>query len=80
MQRSLVDPDNRRLVDFDRFRRTTRLALDDGESSRGLADDKLWLTSRALRLRRQRPAAVRAPVHLPRATHDFPAPARLRAQ
>lgn len=48
--RSLVDPDNRRPVDYpDRSSRLAR--LDAGEGSRDLDDDKLWVTSRALRLR-----------------------------
>jgi (1->4)-alpha-D-glucan 1-alpha-D-glucosylmutase len=49
---SLVDPDNRRPVDYKR--RIERLArLDDGAHPDGLADEKLLVTSRALRLRRQ---------------------------
>jgi (1->4)-alpha-D-glucan 1-alpha-D-glucosylmutase len=48
---SLVDPDNRRPVDFEL--RARRLAeLDAGATRDGLDDDKLWVTSRALRLRR----------------------------
>ena len=51
---SLVDPDNRRPVDFaDRRARLAR--LDAGDSPRDLADEKLLVTSRALRLRRERP-------------------------
>ncbi len=54
VQRSLVDPDNRRPVDFSAH--AERLAsLDNGAASRDLADDKLWVISRALRLRRARP-------------------------
>ncbi|WP_238158105.1 malto-oligosyltrehalose synthase [Kribbella voronezhensis] len=49
---SLVDPDNRRPVDY--AQRIARLArLDDGARPDGLADEKLLVTSRALRHRRQ---------------------------
>ncbi|GAA1533926.1 malto-oligosyltrehalose synthase [Kribbella lupini] len=49
---SLVDPDNRRPVDYEeRIRRLAR--LDGGGSPQDLADEKLLVTSRALRLRRQ---------------------------
>jgi malto-oligosyltrehalose synthase len=51
---SLVDPDNRRAVDFDR-RRLMLAALDAGESPDGLDQEKLLVTSRALRLRREHP-------------------------
>jgi len=48
---SLVDPDNRRAVDFDAL--DTRLAaLDGGARPDSLADEKLLVTSRALRVRR----------------------------
>lgn len=48
---TLVDPDNRRAVDAPAL--AARLArLDDGASPRGLADEKLLVTSRALRVRR----------------------------
>ena len=48
---SLVDPDNRRAVDYDD--RGARLArLDAGGVARDLSDEKLLVTSRALRLRR----------------------------
>ncbi|WP_270887580.1 malto-oligosyltrehalose synthase [Pedococcus sp. 5OH_020] len=51
---SLVDPDNRRAVDYDARRR--RLArLDDGNLPADLDDEKLLVTSRALRLRREHP-------------------------
>jgi (1->4)-alpha-D-glucan 1-alpha-D-glucosylmutase len=54
--RRLVDPDNRQPVDFDD--RADRLAaLDAGRQRTGLDDDKLWVTSRALRLRRELPEA-----------------------
>jgi (1->4)-alpha-D-glucan 1-alpha-D-glucosylmutase len=53
---SLVDPDNRRPVDFDR-RATLLRALDAGDSTPpgGLDAEKLLVTSRALRLRRDHP-------------------------
>jgi (1->4)-alpha-D-glucan 1-alpha-D-glucosylmutase len=51
---SLVDPDNRRPIDYDSRRR--RLArLDRGKAPQDLDDEKLLVTSRALRLRRDRP-------------------------
>jgi (1->4)-alpha-D-glucan 1-alpha-D-glucosylmutase len=51
---SLVDPDNRRPVDYaDRRRRLAR--LDAGERPRELDDEKLLVVSRALRLRRDHP-------------------------
>ena len=51
---SLVDPDNRRPVDF--AERAGRLArLDAGEPPRDLADRKLLAVSRLLRLRRDHP-------------------------
>ncbi|MDQ3430724.1 MAG: malto-oligosyltrehalose synthase, partial [Actinomycetota bacterium] len=50
----LVDPDNRRPVDYAELDR--RLAdLDSGEPTADLHDEKLLVTSRALRLRRERP-------------------------
>ena len=51
---SLVDPDNRRPVDYD-DRRERLARLDGGGASRDLDDEKLLVTSRALRLRRQHP-------------------------
>jgi malto-oligosyltrehalose synthase len=52
---ALVDPDNRRPVDYGR--RRARLArLDSGTPPRDLDDEKLLVTSRALRLRRDRPS------------------------
>jgi (1->4)-alpha-D-glucan 1-alpha-D-glucosylmutase len=52
---ALVDPDNRRPVDYGR--RRARLSwLDDGGRPRDLDDEKLLVTSRALRLRRDRPS------------------------
>ncbi len=54
VDRSLVDPDNRRPVDYDD--RRARLAhLDSGGTPRDLDDEKLLVTSRALRLRRELP-------------------------
>ncbi|MFC5753313.1 malto-oligosyltrehalose synthase [Actinomadura rugatobispora] len=51
---ALVDPDNRRPVDYER--RRERLArLDGGGEPRDLDDEKLLVTSRTLRLRRERP-------------------------
>ena len=48
---ALVDPDNRRAVDFERL--DGRLAaLDGGAAARDLDDEKLLVTSRALRARR----------------------------
>jgi (1->4)-alpha-D-glucan 1-alpha-D-glucosylmutase len=54
--RSLTDPDNRRPVDFAERRRALA-ALDAGERPASFRDDaaKLLVTSRALRLRRDRP-------------------------
>jgi (1->4)-alpha-D-glucan 1-alpha-D-glucosylmutase len=53
---SLVDPDNRRPVDY--AQRVERLQrLDDGGKPEDLSDEKLLVTSRALRLRRQYPEA-----------------------
>lgn len=57
---TLVDPDNRRPVDVDDL--AGRLArLDDGAAPRTLADEKLLVTSRALRLRRAAPGAFVGP-------------------
>jgi (1->4)-alpha-D-glucan 1-alpha-D-glucosylmutase len=57
--RSLVDPDNRRPVDYgDRRQRLEH--LDAGGGRRDLDDEKLWVTSRALRLRRDRPELIGA--------------------
>ncbi|BAS10152.1 maltooligosyl trehalose synthase [Arthrobacter sp. Hiyo4] len=54
--RSLADPDNRRAVDFKR-RETALAALDAGTVPGNFRDEatKLLVTSRALRLRRDRP-------------------------
>jgi (1->4)-alpha-D-glucan 1-alpha-D-glucosylmutase len=51
---SLVDPDNRRPVDFAE-RRDLLSRLDAGSSPRTLSEEKLLVTSRALRLRRDHP-------------------------
>ena len=51
---SLVDPDNRRPVDYP-VRRTRLARLDLGEKPADLDDEKLLVTSRALRLRGQNP-------------------------
>jgi (1->4)-alpha-D-glucan 1-alpha-D-glucosylmutase len=51
---SLVDPDNRRDVDFD-TRRARLARLDDGEKPADLDDEKLLVTSRVLRVRRDHP-------------------------
>ena len=51
---ALVDPDNRRPVDFDR-RRELLEKLDAGQRPRTLDEEKLLVTSRALRLRRAHP-------------------------
>jgi (1->4)-alpha-D-glucan 1-alpha-D-glucosylmutase len=51
---SLVDPDNRRLVDYEE--RCARLArLDNGAAPADLSDEKLLVTTAALRTRRARP-------------------------
>ena len=55
---SLVDPDNRRPVAYEERRRRLA-ALDAGHACGDLDDRKLLVTSRALRLRRRRPAAFR---------------------
>jgi len=60
LDRSLVDPDNRRPVDY--ADRRERLAhLDGGGAPRDLDDEKLLLTSRALRLRREFPQVFVGP-------------------
>ncbi|MEO5875719.1 MAG: alpha-amylase family glycosyl hydrolase [Streptosporangiaceae bacterium] len=51
---ALVDPDNRRPVDYAR-RATMLAALDAGIAPQILDEEKLLVTSRALRLRRQHP-------------------------
>ncbi|PZF82627.1 malto-oligosyltrehalose synthase [Jiangella anatolica] len=70
---SLVDPDNRRPVDFARLR--SLLAELPGPAGPPPVDGaaKLWVVSRALRLRRDRPelftAYRRVPAHGPAADH-----------
>ncbi|MFV0429012.1 MAG: malto-oligosyltrehalose synthase [Arachnia sp.] len=56
---SLVDPDNRRQVDFDLRERL--LAHVDQAAPRTVDEEKLLVVSRALRLRRDRPDAFRGP-------------------
>ena len=57
---TLVDPDNRQSVDAAELaRRLDR--LDDGARPRDLADEKLWVTARALRVRRTHPGAFVGP-------------------
>jgi (1->4)-alpha-D-glucan 1-alpha-D-glucosylmutase len=57
---TLVDPDNRRRVDFDAL--SALLArIDDGAVPRTLAEEKLLVTSRTLRTRRDRPDAFVGP-------------------
>jgi (1->4)-alpha-D-glucan 1-alpha-D-glucosylmutase len=51
---SLVDPDNRRDVDFDE-RRTRLERLDAGEKPADLDDEKLLVTAHVLRIRREHP-------------------------
>jgi (1->4)-alpha-D-glucan 1-alpha-D-glucosylmutase len=51
---ALVDPDNRGLVDYER-RRALLAAQDAGAPATGLDAEKLLVTSRALRLRRNHP-------------------------
>nr|WP_306237887.1 malto-oligosyltrehalose synthase [Ornithinimicrobium sp. HY1745] len=56
---SLVDPDNRRTVDF--AERTQRLArLDGGGAPQDLSDEKLLVTAATLRLRTERPGSFAA--------------------
>ena len=57
---SLVDPDNRESVDTVPLA-STLARLDDGARPRDLAEEKLWVTSRALRVRRSRPGAFVGP-------------------
>lgn len=57
---ALVDPDNRRPVDVAALG-TVLDRLDTGENPRDLAEEKLLVTSRALRLRRARPDAFVGP-------------------
>ncbi|MEJ5944566.1 malto-oligosyltrehalose synthase [Pseudokineococcus basanitobsidens] len=59
-ERSLVDPDNRRAVDYDR-RSTLLERLDGGARPRDLDEEKLLVTSRALRTRRDLAGAFTGP-------------------
>ena len=51
---TLVDPDNRQPVDYE-ARRAALAGLDAGAPPKGLDDEKLLVTSRALRVRREHP-------------------------
>ncbi len=53
---NLVDPDNRRPVDFDALA-ATLARLDGGARPRTLSEEKTWVTAQALRLRRAHPEA-----------------------
>jgi (1->4)-alpha-D-glucan 1-alpha-D-glucosylmutase len=57
---SLVDPDNRREIDFV-ARRARLTRLDGGTVPADLDDEKLLVTSRTLRLRRERPTCFVGP-------------------
>jgi (1->4)-alpha-D-glucan 1-alpha-D-glucosylmutase len=57
---SLVDPDNRRLVDYS-LRAERLAALDGGAAPADLSDEKLLVTSSALRVRRDEPGAFVGP-------------------
>lgn len=59
-ERSLVDPDNRRAVDYDR-RSALLDRLDGGARPRDLDEEKLLVTSRALRARRDLVGAFTGP-------------------
>ena len=69
MRYLLVDPDNRSRVDFRKLQ-AALTALDAGETPANLAAEKLWLTSRLLRLRRKFPAIFASPkgIYQPLAT------------
>ncbi|MDE3129849.1 MAG: malto-oligosyltrehalose synthase, partial [Acidobacteriota bacterium] len=63
--RALVDPDNRRPVDWQLRRERLAHLLGGGAPGAGLGDRKLWLTARLLGLRARRPeifAAAYAPL------------------
>ena len=57
---TLVDPDNRRPVDYD-LRRAALRTIRDGEIGDDLGYSKLWTIHRVLTLRRDRPALFEAP-------------------
>ncbi|RZS89476.1 maltooligosyl trehalose synthase [Motilibacter rhizosphaerae] len=73
---SLVDPDNRRPVDY-ALRRELLAAVDGGERPTTLDGEKLLVTSRAMRLRRELPEAF-AGAYEPLETGDEHALAFLR--
>ena len=60
---AMVDPDNRRPVDWDL--RQARLAHLLGGGRPGAGDHKLWITSRLLGLRARRASSVRAASYEP---------------
>jgi (1->4)-alpha-D-glucan 1-alpha-D-glucosylmutase len=53
--RALVDPDNRRPVDWQLHRERLDFLLGGGRPGDGLGDHKLWITARLLGLRARRP-------------------------
>ena len=53
--RALVDPDNRRPVDWELRRERLDHLLGGGQPGAGLGDHKLWMTARLLGLRARRP-------------------------
>jgi (1->4)-alpha-D-glucan 1-alpha-D-glucosylmutase len=53
--RALVDPDNRRAVDWDLRRERLDHLLGGGQPGDGVGDSKLWVTARLLALRARRP-------------------------
>jgi len=55
--RALVDPDNRRPVDWDRRREALASVKGAGSAPEGFEHRKLWLTERLLALRAERPRA-----------------------
>ncbi len=75
---SLVDPDNRRPVDFDDRRRRLE-HLREGRP-RDLHDEKLLVTHKALTLRRELPRELRRLRRLPADRRDVPPPGRVRAR
>jgi (1->4)-alpha-D-glucan 1-alpha-D-glucosylmutase len=59
--RALVDPDNRRPVDWDLRRARLDFLLGGGRPGAGLGDHKLWMTARLLGLRARRPELFMGP-------------------
>ncbi|WP_054953608.1 malto-oligosyltrehalose synthase [Flaviflexus massiliensis] len=56
LHNSLVDPDNRRLVDYDQLAALLEKITENGKpSTSSLDQEKMWLTSTILRLRRDMP-------------------------